>query len=115
MEAYIEDILSVVQRLADMGETIENKWISFVMRNGVSQDYENFVAAVNQQLQEQARSEDVKVALLGESDRRRVKDESSSTTALVSKQLKKTQRKQKKQLNVMSVVILTTKNQTVLN
>ena len=66
------------------------------MRNGVSRDYENFVAAINQQLQEQARSEDVKVALLGESERRRVKDESSSTTALVSKQLKKTQRKQKK-------------------
>lgn len=47
MEIYIEDILSVVQRLADMGETIEDKRISFVMRNGVSQDYENFVAAIN--------------------------------------------------------------------
>ena len=66
------------------------------MRNSVSQDYENFVAAMNQQLQEQARSEDVKAALLGDSKSRRVKDESSSAMALVSRQVKKIQRKHKK-------------------
>jgi len=80
-----------VQKLADIDEQIEDKWIFFVMRNGVSTEYESFVAALNQQLKERSKSEDIKIALLGENERRRVKGESTSAKVLLSKQSKKHQ------------------------
>jgi len=36
MEEYINNILMTVQKLADIDEQIEDKWISFVMRNGIN-------------------------------------------------------------------------------
>jgi len=96
MEEYINDILMTVQKLADIDEQIEDKWISFVMRNGVSAEYESFVAALNQQLKEGSKSEDVKITLLGENERRRVKGESTSAKVLLSKQNKKNQRNKHK-------------------
>jgi len=66
------------------------------MRNGVSAEYKSFVAALNQQLKEGSKSEDVKITLLGENERRRVKGESTSAKVLLSKQNKKNQRNKHK-------------------
>lgn len=73
MEEYLTDILETVQKLADVGETLEDKWVAFIMMNGVSEEYETLISSINQQSKEQIKSEEVKLILLNESERRRVR------------------------------------------
>lgn len=79
MEDYITDILVTVQKLADIGEPIEDKWIAFIMMNGVSEDYEALISSINQQSKDKIKSEEIKQILLNESERRRVRASEPST------------------------------------
>jgi len=73
MEEYLTDILETTQKLADMGEAIEDKWIAFIIMNGVSEEYEALISSINQQTKDKIKSEEIKQILLNESERRRVK------------------------------------------
>ncbi|XP_045474930.1 uncharacterized protein LOC123680859 [Harmonia axyridis] len=46
MEEYIGDIMSTVYKLADIGVTIEDDFVAFVMLNGLSSEYEPLVMAL---------------------------------------------------------------------
>jgi len=48
MDEYLTYILNIVQRLADMGEEVGDKWIAFAMMNGVSSEYESFTSTLSQ-------------------------------------------------------------------
>nr|CAI5837702.1 unnamed protein product [Callosobruchus analis] len=48
MEKYINEILVTVQKLADMGEPIDDKWVAFIMMNGVMEEYETLISSLNQ-------------------------------------------------------------------
>lgn len=70
---------------------MEDKWVAFAIMNGVSSEYEAVVANISQQANGKITSDEVKAALLGESERRRVKDDSisPSTTVFMSKDAQK--------------------------
>nr|CAI5837630.1 unnamed protein product [Callosobruchus analis] len=87
MEKYISEILVTVQKLAHMGEPIDDKWVAFIMMNGVMEEYEALISSLNQSY-EKLTAEKVKITLLNESERRRVKSNqvplSNSASALLA-------------------------------
>lgn len=85
MEEYLTHILSTIQQLADIGEVIEDKWIVFVMLNGVTLEYEALITTITLG-KEKLKSDEVKVILLEESARRTIRNESvNDQTTLVTK------------------------------
>nr|CAI5833660.1 unnamed protein product [Callosobruchus analis] len=86
MEKYINEILVTVQKLADMGEPLDDKRVAFIMMNGVMEEYEALISSLKQS-DEKLTAEKVKITLLNESERRRVKSNqvplSNSTSALL--------------------------------
>lgn len=78
MEKYITDVLVRVQKLFDFGEAVEDEWVTFAIMNGVSSEYEAAVANIGQQAKGKITLDEVKTALLGKSERSRVKSDTTS-------------------------------------
>jgi len=124
MEEYLTDILETTQKLADMGEAIEDKWIAFIIMNGVSEEYEALISSINQQTKDKIKSEEIKQILLNESERRRVKAgevglSANGTSALfvnVNKKPNQTFKKGKPKKSIVTTAgILLTSDLIVLN
>nr|CAI5870545.1 unnamed protein product [Callosobruchus analis] len=95
MEKYINEILVTVQELADMGKPIDDKSVAFIMMNGVMEEYEALISSLNQS-DEKLTAEKVKITVLNESERRRVKSNQVSLSNSKSALLVNKEHRQKK-------------------
>lgn len=74
MKTYIAEILQISQNLADIGEPIENVWISLGMINGVNEKYDTLINSVfyGKDKTKMPSSEEYKLLLFSKSERRRL-------------------------------------------
>ena len=70
MEEYINDVISIVYRLADIGVSIKDDFVAFVLLNGLNDEYEALVMALTYN-DKQLSSEEVKTKLLAEDCRKK--------------------------------------------
>ena len=84
MKEFVNSVLTTHRKLIDMGETIEDKYLSFVLMNGVDETYETLIMMLTRDKKKTPPSDEVKIALLEESARRVLKGHDYDSTALMS-------------------------------
>lgn len=76
MEAYVNDILSTVYKLADIGVAVDDDFVAFVMLNGLDMSYEPLVMALTYN-NVKLSSDEVKSKLFEEDGRQKSNERSS--------------------------------------
>ncbi|KAL3268629.1 hypothetical protein HHI36_007733 [Cryptolaemus montrouzieri] len=79
MEEFVNDVLITLHKLLDLGETIEDKYISVALMNGVDETYETLIMMLTRGKKNAPTSDGIKMAVLEEYGRRKMRQEDSST------------------------------------
>ncbi|KAL3273406.1 hypothetical protein HHI36_014852 [Cryptolaemus montrouzieri] len=86
-----------------MGENVEDKDLSFALMNGVEESYEMLIMMLQQGRKSAPPSEEIKIALIEESNRQKLKGQDESSMVLLSSGYNK-KKPWKKQANKGKVI-----------